>query len=72
VANKGELFSLTQAGSDASHIVLNGAALELGANDSLPRLHGRSVNRRVSLPAGSVNFITLPAANNAACRAPKA
>lgn len=70
VAGRGEMFSLTQGGNDASHIALNGAALELGEKDTLPRVHGRSVNRRVSLAAGSISFITLPAANNAACQAP--
>lgn len=70
VTGKGALFSLTQAGSDAGIVALNGRALRLGANDALPRLHGRPIAHRVSLPAGSINFITLPGAMNTSCQRP--
>ncbi|MEC3951002.1 hypothetical protein [Sphingobium sp. HWE2-09] len=71
ITGKGTLYSLTQMGDDTAQVALNGTPLALGENDALPTLKGQATGRRLSLPPGSINFITLPAAANAACRATK-
>jgi hypothetical protein len=53
-----------------SHTVqLNGQDLALAANGDIPKLTGAATHKgRVSLPAESITFLTMPEANNAACK----
>ncbi len=66
-----ERYTLSAASLSDAHVKLNGAELELGADDSLPVLKSLSTPAgSVDLPPASITFLTFANAENAACRNP--
>jgi heparanase 1 len=50
-------------------VQMNGRELALAANGDIPKLTGAATHKgRVFLPAASITFLTMPEANNAACK----
>jgi heparanase len=69
VAGPANLYALTNPDLQSKTALLNGKALALAANDTLPVMDPVMVKgHRVSLAPTSINFITLPQANNLICR----
>ncbi|TCM20733.1 glycosyl hydrolase family 79 [Novosphingobium sp. PhB165] len=65
---KARIYTLTAPELQAKSVLLNGHALELGADDKLPDLHPReAASEAVTLPALSITFIQIPGAGNRAC-----
>jgi hypothetical protein len=64
-----EGFTLAAPALDSREVRLNGHVLLLGPDDVLPRFRGRPVAAGAAvLPAASITFLTIPRADNAACR----
>ena len=64
-----ERYSLTASNLLNSVVELNGHALAVGSDDSLPSLAGISTQAgRIVLPPASITFFGVPQATNAACR----
>lgn len=64
----GELFLLDAPELESKEARLNGSALTLGADDSLPELSGRRVGAgNVTISPHSIGFIAIAGANNPAC-----
>lgn len=62
-------YSLTAAGLTGKQVSLNGVALNLGPEDSLPELKGQPTPAgTLSFAPASITFLTIPKANNPACR----
>lgn len=62
-------YTLTSPALFSSTVMLNGAELKTRAGGALPVLKAVAVKKgKVTLPALSVSFLTMPNANNAACR----
>lgn len=63
-----ELYAMTAPELQSRTVLLNGEALELGADDSLPAITSSQVSgENLSLAPTSVNFIVLPDADNPGC-----
>lgn len=68
VSGPAELYSLTAPELTSRALQLNGQALKLGQNDTLPSLDPRRVDGdSVVLAPTSISFITLPNSGNRAC-----
>lgn len=64
-----ERYTLTAPHLMGKQVLLNGTALMLGKNDSLPALSGVAVPAgKVTLPPASITFLAVPGAGNVACR----
>lgn len=64
-------YTLSAQNLEDTQVKLNGATLELGTQDSMPRLTGVPVAQgRVSLDPATITFLALPQANNSGCRKP--
>jgi hypothetical protein len=62
-------YVLSSREPDSGDVDLNGVTLKLGAGDSLPPMNGVDVARRaITISPGTVTFLALPTANNAACK----
>lgn len=61
------VLSLTQAEGQPGKTALNGHVLQLGDGDALPPLIARRAGDTISVPARSINFITVPGARNPSC-----
>lgn len=68
MSGRAEVYALTAPELQSRTVLLNGRALALGANDSLPALTPRRATDSVSLAPTSIAFIALPNAGNRACR----
>ena len=68
ISGRAEVYALTAPELQSRTVLLNGRALALGSNDSLPVLTPRHVTDSVSLAPTSIAFIALPNAGNRACR----
>ena len=65
----GERYTLTAPSLTSTATALNGTALEASPDGSLPAMRGQLVKAgTLQLPPASVTFLTLPSAQNAACR----
>jgi len=68
VSGSQEVYALTAPELQSKTVLLNGKALELESNDSLPEI---APNRRhgagLKLEPTSVNFVVLPEAGNPVC-----
>jgi len=65
----GERYTLTAGELESRAVQLNRLELHDGADGALPRIQGTPVRAgRVSLPATSITFVTLPGAGNEACQ----
>ena len=66
-----EIYALTSPELTSKTVLLNGSPLTLGAGDSLPAIIPvRQDGDRLALAGHSVNFITLPRADNPHCTSP--
>lgn len=65
---RGSIYSLTEGPDGPDEISLNGTKLALLADDSLPRLAGKSVSGTLRLAPASINFIAVPNARNPVCQ----
>ena len=64
-----DLYALTSTALESRTVLLNGRAMVLAPDDSLPKISPQRVKGgRVTLSPTSVNFITLPKVNNPSCR----
>ncbi len=64
-----DLYALTAEELQSRTVLLNGEPLELGPEDTLPKLSPTRINKdQVTLAPTSVNFVTLPQADNPSCR----
>ena len=64
-----ERYTLSAATLDAGDVMLNGAALQLGSDGSLPKLRGaRHAKGAVTLQPETITFVAMPKAEAAACR----
>jgi hypothetical protein len=64
-----ERFSLTAQNLQDKHVQLNSVELQLGTDDSLPKLAGQSTKAGpVSFAPASITFLAIKQANNASCR----
>lgn len=55
-----------------SRVDLNGRELKLAANGEVPAVSGaRASSGEQALPAASITFFSIPAADNTACRSAK-
>lgn len=71
VSAPAEVYALTSPDLMSKTVLLNGSALTLGANDSVPAIVSmRHDGGRIGLAGHSVNFITLPKAGNPHCTSP--
>ena len=62
-------YVLSSREPDSGVVDLNGVTLKLGTDDSLPSMNGVVVARRaITIAPGTVTFLGIPAANNAACK----
>lgn len=62
-------FTLTAADLTSTTVQLNGKALQVSSDGSLPGIDGEHVQSgRVDLPAASLTFFTIPSAANQSCR----
>lgn len=68
LSGKGGLYALTAPELESRTVLLNGKALAVTKQDTLPRMEPRAVSGRVELAPYSVNFIAVPQAGNRACR----
>jgi hypothetical protein len=64
-----ERYTLTAHDLQDTHVQLNGADLQLGAEDTLPELKGSATHKgqAVFAPA-SITFLAIPKARNASCQ----
>jgi hypothetical protein len=63
-----ERYTMTAQNLTAKEVLLNGAELKLGENDSLPSISGvETPIGKVTLPPASITFLAVPKANNANC-----
>lgn len=61
-------FTLTAANLTSTQVMLNGKALRIGAEGSLPDLAGEGVSAgSIDLPPASITFLTVPSARNESC-----
>lgn len=68
VKGPADLYALTAAELGSSTVLLNGKALELGANDTVPETQSlRQVPGHIALAPTSINFVVLPEAGNPIC-----
>lgn len=68
VSSEVDLYALTATELQSSTVLLNGVALELGDDDSLPDITSQRLDDgTVELSPFSVNFIAMPEAGNASC-----
>ena len=66
-----DVYALTGPELLGKTVLLNGKALALGADDTLPAIVPAKMDgRRITLAGHSVNFIALPQARNARCTSP--
>ena len=64
-----ERYTLTSDALDSTSVSLNGTALEVAPDGSLPQISGQPVNAgTVSLDAQSITFLTISAARNKSCQ----
>ena len=64
-----ELYTLSARDPRDEQVLLNGAELKLGQNDSLPELKGVNTPAgKVSILPASITFVAIPAAKNANCQ----
>jgi heparanase len=64
-----ERYTLTAKNLSSTYVQLNGKQLELGPDDALPTLQGVEVpSGEAILAPGSITFLAIPGARNAACR----
>ena len=64
----GERYALTSGELESTEVALNGAPLKVGADGSLPQLHGeRFAAGKLALAPHSVNFLVFPDAKNTSC-----
>jgi len=62
-------YTLTAEKLQATRVLLNGAKLQLGADDALPELKGtRGQRGTVTFAPASITFLALPMAQNASCK----
>lgn len=62
-------YTLTAQDLQDTHVQLNGAELQLGANDALPDLKGLPTHSGpLTFAPASITFLTLPKAHNASCQ----
>ncbi|MNY43832.1 hypothetical protein D3C86_1788150 [compost metagenome] len=62
-------YTLSASSLDARTVMLNGKPLQLGAGDALPKLEGVATAKgKVTFAPTSITFLTVPQANNPACR----
>jgi len=62
------MYTLTAPELESRTVLLNDRPLSLGAGDTLPALEAKRLKeKKVTLAPTSVNFITLPKANNPSC-----
>jgi hypothetical protein len=65
---KSERYTLTANDLAGKQVLLNGAELKLGVDDSLPPIKGDVARPgNVSLPPASITFLVVPTADNASC-----
>jgi heparanase len=68
VAGPADLYALTGPKMQGKTVLLNGQALTLGADKSMPSMAPRRIaGNPLALAPTSVNFIALPEAGNPAC-----
>ena len=68
VTGPAELYVLTAPELQSRTVLLNGKALELGEDDSLPTIAPQKITKdQVILAPYSINFIVLPHADNPSC-----
>lgn len=68
IKGKTNIYALTASDLQSKTVQLNGRSLAITGDDQLPDLSGARLSESsVSLAPRSVNFITAPKANNAAC-----
>ena len=66
---KSTRYSLTSSDLLSSTVALNGVEISLSAEDNLPALEGVAQRKgRIALAPASIVFLTVPGANNKACR----
>ena len=64
-----ERYTLTAEKLEDAHVLLNGAELRLGADDSSPQLKGVTERAgRIPFAPESLTFLAFPDAHNASCR----
>lgn len=69
IPSASERYTLTAPHLISKQVLLNGVALKLGENDSLPALNGFATPAgKVTLAPASISFFAVPGAGNAACR----
>jgi hypothetical protein len=69
-AGPANVYALTSPELQSKTVLLNGRALALGANDTLPAMAPAALKgNRVTLAPTSIAFITLPKAKNPSCAA---
>ena len=65
VPSNAEQYTLTSKELQGETVQLNGQDLKLGADDMLPAIAGKKINKgKVELPATSITFITFADAGN--------
>lgn len=68
VPGKAQVYALTSPELQSRTVLLNGAALAVGADNRLPAMAPRPIaGQPVELPGQSITFIALPAAGNRNC-----
>ena len=69
VPARSQRYTLTALELEDAHVLLNGAALELGAGDALPELKGIDTpSGSVTVAPTSITFLGIESAHNANCR----
>lgn len=68
ISSPAGLYALTATDMESKALMLNGRALALDAGDRLPAIDPVTVRGQVTIAPHSVNYISLPRANNSACR----
>lgn len=68
LSSASQRYTLTAHALEDGQVMLNGAELNLGENDSLPPLNGVETRAgKVAFPAASITFLSVPKADNASC-----
>jgi hypothetical protein len=64
-----ERYTLTAHDLQDTHVQLNGADLQLGAEDALPELKGFATHKgQIEFAPASITFLAIPKARNASCQ----